>query len=165
MQNVAAENEIIRRKVLDTLGIKKLRKHPGMPKAGGQDYLTGKGMLEFDQLIREGFPVIPGAYLKNTLKLTYLEFAKMLGISPKTLQRKRKAHERLSIVESDRLFRIVRIFAVASQVLEDDKVASEWMHRPQQGLGGRVPLEMIQTEAGAREVEDLLGRIEHGVLS
>jgi len=33
------------------------------------------------------------------------------------------------------------------------------------GLGGETPLEYAETEVGAREVEDLLGRIEYGVYS
>jgi uncharacterized protein (DUF2384 family) len=39
------------------------------------------------------------------------------------------------------------------------------MVTPQFGLGGAVPLEYAETEVGAREVENLLGRIEHGVYS
>jgi uncharacterized protein (DUF2384 family) len=35
----------------------------------------------------------------------------------------------------------------------------------QKGLGGKTPLEYADTEPGAREVEDLLGRLEHGVFS
>lgn len=61
--------------------------------------------------------------------------------------------------------RIIRIFARAADVLEDQDKAMKWLHREQIGLGGRIPLDMIQTEAGEREVENLLGRIEHGVYS
>ena len=165
MQNADLENDILRRKMLDTLGIRKRRKHRRMAKSGDKIYSTAEGMPDFDKLIREGFPVISGYSLKNTLKLTYLELAKVLGVSSRTLQRKIKLHKKLSIVESDRLYRLVRLFAIASQVLENDRAASEWMHKPQTGLGGRVPFEMLQTEAGAREVEDLLGRIEYGVIS
>ena len=39
-----------------------------------------------------------------------------------------------------------------------------WLRSPALGLGGAVPLE-FKTEVGAREVENLLGRIEHGVYS
>jgi putative toxin-antitoxin system antitoxin component (TIGR02293 family) len=50
-------------------------------------------------------------------------------------------------------------------VLEDKDAAREWLHDGQVGLGGRTPIDMMRTEAGAREVESLLIRIEHGVLS
>lgn len=57
-----------------------------------------------------------------------------------------------------------RILKLATAVFEDKQKAISWLSRPQVGLGDKVPLEMIETEDGAREVENLLGRIEHGVL-
>lgn len=125
----------------------------------------GVESLEFDRLIRTGFSFKTGDHLKDELKLTDIQLAEALGLSPKTLQRKRKTHERLSRVESDILYRTARIFALAALVIEDEGLAKEWMHKSQHGLGGRVPFEMIQTEAGVREVEDLLLRIEYGVYS
>ena len=53
----------------------------------------------------------------------------------------------------------------AVEVLESEENARRWLTSPQFGLGGAVPLEYAETEVGAREVEDLLGRIEHGVYS
>ncbi len=53
----------------------------------------------------------------------------------------------------------------AIEVLESAENARQWLASPQVGLGGAVPLEYAETELGAREVEDLLGRIEYGVYS
>ena len=53
----------------------------------------------------------------------------------------------------------------AVEVMESEKNARQWLTAPQFGLGGAVPLEYAETEVGAREVEDLLGRIEQGVYS
>ena len=53
----------------------------------------------------------------------------------------------------------------ALDVMETENNARQWLTSPQYGLGGAVPLEYAETEVGAREVEDLLGRIEHGVYS
>jgi len=50
-------------------------------------------------------------------------------------------------------------------VLEDRKEALAWLHTPQHGLGGLVPIELLATEAGSREIETLLERIEHGFLA
>ena len=119
----------------------------------------------FDPLIRKGFPVSSLNRLKTVLNFTDNELADTLGLSPKTLQRKKKTHGRLSRIESDIIFRNARIFVIATEVFEDEHRASEWMRKPQFGLGGRIPLDMIQTEVGAREVENLLGRMEHGVYS
>ena len=53
----------------------------------------------------------------------------------------------------------------AVEVMESEENARKWLASPQAGLGGAVPLEYAETEVGAREVEDLLGRIEYGVYS
>lgn len=60
---------------------------------------------------------------------------------------------------------LVRIAVLAGVVFEDQQRAIAWLTTPQGGLGNRVPFELIQTEPGAQEVYDLLGRIEHGVFS
>ena len=49
--------------------------------------------------------------------------------------------------------------------MESEENARQWLSSPQFGLGGAVPLKYAETEAGAREVEDLLGRIENAVYS
>ena len=43
--------------------------------------------------------------------------------------------------------------------------AKKWLKEEAYGLGDVSPLEYAVTEIGAREVEDLLGRVEHGVFS
>ncbi len=71
----------------------------------------------------------------------------------------------LDAEESDRLVRLARIAAFASDVLGDDAKASHWLRRPNRALSGRPPLSLLDTDLGAREVEAVLGRIEHGVYS
>jgi putative toxin-antitoxin system antitoxin component (TIGR02293 family) len=58
-----------------------------------------------------------------------------------------------------------RLLSLAVVTLESVENARAWLASPQVGLGGAIPSEMARTEDGAREVEDLLGRIEHGVYS
>ena len=47
----------------------------------------------------------------------------------------------------------------------DEDAATRWLKRPNRALGGRVPLELIDTEPGARAVENVLGRIAYGGVS
>jgi putative toxin-antitoxin system antitoxin component (TIGR02293 family) len=49
--------------------------------------------------------------------------------------------------------------------LSDAEAAQQWLKTPARALGFESPLHFAETEAGAREVENLLGRIEHGVFS
>jgi putative toxin-antitoxin system antitoxin component (TIGR02293 family) len=72
---------------------------------------------------------------------------------------------RLGAAESDRVVRFARLMGKAAEVMESEENARRWLTSPQFGLGGAVPLDYAETEVGAREVEDLLGRIEYGVYS
>ena len=59
-----------------------------------------------------------------------------------------------------------RVLGKALELFEGDSRAAErWLSSPKAGLGGAVPSELAKTEAGAREVEALIGRLEHGVFS
>ena len=58
-----------------------------------------------------------------------------------------------------------RLVRLATDVMGDEEYGRRWLESPQRGLGGKTPLDFARSEVGAREVEDLLGRIEHGVYS
>jgi putative toxin-antitoxin system antitoxin component (TIGR02293 family) len=67
--------------------------------------------------------------------------------------------------ESDRLARIARLYAMAEDVLGTPEEAQRWMRTQNRALDGVRPLDAIETEIGAREVEDLLGRIRQGIFA
>lgn len=92
------------------------------------------------------------------------EMAATLRVPLRTLARRKQAG-RLSPAESDRLVRLARIAAHAATVLGSDAKAGTWLHRPNRALGGEIPLALVDTDVGAREVEAVLGRIEHGEFS
>lgn len=119
------------------------------------------------QLIRSlkaGLPVGELDALRESLDLPMERLAPLMGISKATLHR-RKAAGRLDPAESDRVIRYARLMGKAVEVLESVEGARRWLNAPQIALGGAVPLEYAESELGAREVEDLLGRIEYGVYS
>jgi putative toxin-antitoxin system antitoxin component (TIGR02293 family) len=115
-------------------------------------------------VLRVGLPVHELDELRARLDVPMERLSAMLGISKSTLHR-RKTGGRLAPAESDRLVRFARLLGKAIEVLESEESARRWLTSPQIGLGGAVPLEYAETEVGAREVEDLLGRIEYGVYS
>jgi putative toxin-antitoxin system antitoxin component (TIGR02293 family) len=59
--------------------------------------------------------------------------------------------------------RVARVAALAEEVLGSRDEAIEWLQRPNRSLGGRVPFDLVRTDAGAAMVADVLGRLEHGV--
>jgi putative toxin-antitoxin system antitoxin component (TIGR02293 family) len=102
--------------------------------------------------------------LRDSLEVPMERLASKLGISKATLHR-RKAQGRLGPAESERVVRFARLMGKAAKVLGGIEAARQWLNSPQFGLGGAVPLDYAGTEIGAREVENLLGRIEYGVYS
>ena len=116
------------------------------------------------ELLRAGLPVQELNDLQATLAVPMDKLVPMLGISKATLHR-RKAEGRLDQAESDRVVRFAKLMGKAVEVMESEENARQWLNSPQFGLGGAVPLEYAETEVGAREVENLLGRIEYGVYS
>jgi len=117
-----------------------------------------------DEIVK-GLPRKSIDRVKRALRLTDPQMATLLGMSSKSVGRLRKSRQHLlGLNASDRLYRLARVFSCAKQVLEDEDLACEWLHAPQVGLGDRVPLDLLVTEVGARQVEDLLGQIEYGVL-
>jgi putative toxin-antitoxin system antitoxin component (TIGR02293 family) len=102
--------------------------------------------------------------LQNSIDLPFEQLAAKLCISRSTLQR-RKATGRLSPDESDKVMRLSRLLEHATSVFGDIEKARAWLKFPQRGLGGAVPLDYAETEVGAREVDNLLGRIDHGIYS
>ena len=126
--------------------------------------VTGKTVppTELIQRIQKGLRFSELKTLQDTLDLPFEKLAAKLCISRSTLQR-RKAAGRLSPDESDKVIRFSRLLTQAARVFGDIERARAWLKHPQAGLGGAIPLDYASTEAGAREVENLLGRIEHSV--
>ncbi len=68
--------------------------------------------------------------------------------------------------DRDRLIRAARVVDKAVGLFEGDRRAAiEWLQTPQPALAGQKPLDFAQTDIGAREVEDLIGRLEHGIFT
>lgn len=113
--------------------------------------------------ILEGLDFAAAERVKAQAALTDAELAKLLGVGEATLRRARAAGGTLDVATSDRLYRLTKVLSVAEEALEGPTNAGTWLRRPQPGLGGRVPLELLVTQAGADEVETLLRRIDHGI--
>ena len=114
--------------------------------------------------IREGFPQKVVGRLMSSAGLSLKELSATLALSPRSLQR-RPHPGRLARHESARLYRLARIVALAKRYIGDEATAARWLKRSNRALGGNIPLELIDTEPGARAVENVLGRIAFGGVS
>jgi putative toxin-antitoxin system antitoxin component (TIGR02293 family) len=114
--------------------------------------------------VRAGLPVAELDALRELLGVTVDALARKVGISIATLSRRRQRREPLDVGQSDRVLRYARLFRQAVALHDgDEDAARAWLTGPARALGGETPLERAETEVGAREVENLIGRLEHGV--
>ncbi len=119
---------------------------------------------ELIALVRAGLPVSELDALQKVLDMPIEKLAPKLGISKATLHR-RKTTGQLDADESGRVVRFARLMGMAIEVFENEEAARAWMSSPQVGLDGETPLEYANTELGAQEVRNLLGRIDQSVYS
>jgi putative toxin-antitoxin system antitoxin component (TIGR02293 family) len=140
--------------------------------AGGRARKPGSSLglknRRTDDWIRELQRGLSFGTLKSFAEVTgwpLSQIALALEIPERTLAR-RRATGRLGPVESERLFRLSRIFEKAVDLFDGDLgAATTWLRTPRQALSDQTPLAYARTELGAREVENLMGRLEHGVFS
>ncbi|MGH7943675.1 MAG: type II RES/Xre toxin-antitoxin system antitoxin [Opitutaceae bacterium] len=121
--------------------------------------------LKMAQLVAAGLPASSVKRLGVALGMRPANVGPLVNITRKTIERRMKRGARLKPNESDRVARLMRVVARAAGVLESDDNARQWLRRPLKVLGGKTPLELTVTEPGAREVEQVLGRLEHGVFA
>jgi putative toxin-antitoxin system antitoxin component (TIGR02293 family) len=121
--------------------------------------------LAMSRLVSTGLPVASIRKLGAALGVRPVKVGSLVNINEKTLERRLQSADRLKPAESERVARLMRIIALATIVLESEDNARKWLRRPLKVLAGKTPLDLTRTEPGAREVEHVLARLEHGVFS
>lgn len=79
------------------------------------------------------------------------------------LIRRQKEGSLLNLEESQKAERLARVFSFAVEVWGSELKACEFMQKAHPMLEDRTPFETSLTELGARQVEQLLGRLMFGV--
>lgn len=150
--------------------VEEYRKRLRSGRAGRYYYVTFVGLKTFKvseivKRIEEGLSFGAWERLRRNTALSTNDLADIVQIKLRTLNR-RKAEGRFQPDESDRLLRASRLFAKALELFEGDAdSARKWLFTPQPALGGAKPISVVRTEVGANEVENLIGRLEHGIPS
>jgi putative toxin-antitoxin system antitoxin component (TIGR02293 family) len=132
---------------------------------GGRRGLSGR-VLDSEELrlrIRAGLPYAALESLQAEYGLDADLLREVLDVPLRTLAR-RKNQRRFSPEESDRLFRLARIVTLTAETLGSKDSARDWLQSPHRALGGDVPLRRLDTDLGSRQVEEVLGRIAHGIV-
>ncbi len=119
------------------------------------------GSLDMVQTIRRGGGLSEVQEILDTGTLTATELDHVV-LPRKTLAHRRKLGS-LTPEQADRLLRVRRILDMAANTFGSPDKAGIWLRRPTAVLSGERPLDLLDTDAGTRMVENLLGRIDHGV--
>jgi putative toxin-antitoxin system antitoxin component (TIGR02293 family) len=134
---------------------------------GGATVFKGRTVptsTELHRRIKQGLPYRSLESVRERLGLSVPETASVLHMPTRTLARRRLTRK-LDADESDRLYRIARVAAQAFAVFGTEEKATTWLRRSNRALNGEAPIRLLDTDVGARQVEDILGRIESGVVS
>lgn len=134
--------------------------------------LGGRKVLKADvgstrallRTVESGLPYGSLDALTERFGLSRAEVAAAAGIPLRTLAR-RKRERKLHADESDRVVRLARVAAEAARLIGDEREAGAWLRDENIVLGGQRPIDLLRSDLGARQVEDVLGRIEFGVYS
>lgn len=122
--------------------------------------------LDAHEMLLQGLPGRALSYLVENLVVLgrTASLEKAIGMSLRTFQRRKDAPSKpLSQEQSGRTWKFAEILAKATDVLGSQDEAEHWLERPAMSLDQRRPIDLLATPAGVELVEDLLGRIEHGV--
>ena len=121
--------------------------------------------VELVRYVEKGLAFTTVEALQQQMHLATKEMAQLLDIKFRTFLRRKEAG-RLQPAESDRVLRTSRLFARAQDLFDgNQEAARSWLMAPQRALGGAIPLQIAKTEVGAREVEQIIGRLEQGVFT
>lgn len=117
------------------------------------------------EVTRKGLPANILPMIAGEISMDRAAVARVAGISGRTLSRRIATRSLLTAEESDRMVRLARVLAFANETLGDRAKVSHWLQTPNAALDGKRPFDLLDTDAGVRSVETVLGRIAYGVYS
>jgi len=112
--------------------------------------------------VRAGLPYAALERIQSHLGVSTARLAPMLGVSPRTLRRRRDTGT-LAPEESDRLVLLAEVIALARQAFDGAEPAREWLRTPHSLLGGESPFDRMDTVAGMDAVKTMIYHVEHGM--
>ena len=123
--------------------------------------LTGFEKIE---IIREGISKNDLELLKQKAELDYTMLAKALSVTRATLINKKK-DQKFGAALSEKIIGLADLYSYGFEVFEDEERFNQWMTKPNQALGGKIPYDLIDNQYGREEVKNVIGRIDYGVYS
>lgn len=122
-----------------------------------------RNQTELINAVQEGFTSSVLQALSGGLGMPIVTLVDLMGgMSLRTYNRRVELGKPLTRDESETVYRYARIAERAERLLGTRERAKVWLTSPKVALNGETPLAYAQTEPGAEEVLNLIGRIEDG---
>jgi putative toxin-antitoxin system antitoxin component (TIGR02293 family) len=103
--------------------------------------------------------------LQQHLGFSNKEMSVVLGVSESTLARREQTQKPLTLDEGEKAIQLSAVLAKGMEVFEDEEDLHFWLNSPIPALGGQKPKHLLHSMIGRSQVQDVLGRIEHGHFS
>lgn len=138
--------------------------HTIAERLGGQHVLKRVVESDFDlmEAIEGGLPIAAVESVIQDGTFSAREIHEFV-LPRRTFTHRKQKGQALTSEESDRLTRAVRIAGRAEEAIGDAEKAARWLRKPNRALLGKRPLDLLESDVGARLVEQVLGRIEYGL--
>jgi putative toxin-antitoxin system antitoxin component (TIGR02293 family) len=127
-------------------------------------HLRATSLTELPDSVRNGLPFSALVALTKQLEISPQQITAVFGIPPRTVARRKQARH-LNPQEFDRLYRVARAFSQAVEVLGSIEKSRVWLKTTNRALGREIPLDLLATEIGARQVEEVLLCLNYGIFS
>lgn len=145
-------------------GLARSRLHLAVQRLGGKRLLgvEVRSEADFVKVLERGVPVSALTELARQEALSPDDVDRLI-IPRRTLAHRKAKDQPLNRVESERAVRVASVTALAEETFANREKAQTWLRRPTAPLGGKRPIDLLDSEPGARVVEQLLYRIGHGI--
>ena len=128
-------------------------------------YVTERISRSWIDIARQGLTFEEFNQLFESAPFKLADWAFMLGISVRSLQRYQKSGSRFGMSESEKLLMLGHLFNRGREVFGDSDRFFLWLEKPAPSLNGRHPKELLDSMFGIQLIIDQLGRIEHGIVA
>jgi putative toxin-antitoxin system antitoxin component (TIGR02293 family) len=147
-------------------GLARSRLRLAFERLGGKRLLGVEVRSEADflKVLERGVPIRALDELTRQEALSPDDVDRLI-IPRRTLAHRKAKSQPLSRAESERAVRVASVTALAEETFANREKAQTWLRRPTSPLGGKRPIDLLDSEPGARVVEQLLYRIGHGIVA
>lgn len=120
------------------------------------------GLINF---IRGGLPFQFFLGLGERLPFSIREWARVLHLSERSLQRYQKDQKAFDALQSERIIEITMLSNYGKSIFGSDRRWMQWLALPNLAMGGLAPQSLLDSSIGIQLIRDELGRLEHGIVS